>query len=159
MPDEIEPYQGHTNDSVSTRKAPQVRYRIGGGEYAMFSAPLCLVCQCDRRVEIERAILAGYGYDWYEKTGETIGWTELQALVKKGVKLTRDEETQELTARYTDDKGRPRELWFCDAGSYRPKYALIKKYKLAGLAMWRFGAEDPKFWQDVKQFKYAKDWK
>ena len=102
---------------------------------------------------------AGYGYDWYEKTGETIGWTELQALIKKGVKVTRDEETQELTGRYTDAKGHARELWFCDAASYRPKYALIKKYKLAGLAMWRFGSEDPRFWSDVKAFKYAKDWK
>lgn len=103
--------------------------------------------------------IAAYGYDWKGKVGETITWDMLQELQKKGVKVTRDEETAELTARYTDPKdGQPRELWFCDAGSYRPKYDLIRKYKLAGMAIWRFGAEDPRFWQDVKAFKYAKNW-
>jgi spore germination protein YaaH len=103
--------------------------------------------------------LAGYGYDWKDKQGDTIGYSDYLALVKKhNIKVTRDEETGELTGRYTDEKGYPREFWFCDYGSYRPKYAIIKKYHLAGLALWRFGSEDPKFWDDVKQFKYQKGW-
>jgi spore germination protein YaaH len=102
--------------------------------------------------------LAAYGYDWVGKVGTTITWDELQALSKKGVKITRDPATQELTGKYQDAKGQAHELWFCDAYSYRPKYALIKKYKLAGLAMWRFGSEDPRFWQDVKAYKFAKEW-
>jgi spore germination protein YaaH len=102
--------------------------------------------------------IAGYGYDWKGKKGDTIVWSDLQALQKKGVKVVRDEETKELTAKYQDGAGEWRELWFCDAGSYRPKYEIIKKYKLAGMAMWRFGSEDPRFWEDVKAFKFAKDW-
>jgi len=101
--------------------------------------------------------IAAYGYDWVGKKGTTITWDDLQALMKKGVKVTRDEETQELMGKY-QDKGEWHELWFCDAYSYRPKYALIKKYKLAGMAIWRFGSEDPRFWQDVKAFKFAKAW-
>jgi spore germination protein YaaH len=102
--------------------------------------------------------IAAYGYDWKGKEGRSITWDDLVALKKKGVKITRDEETAELTARYTDEKGQARELWFCDAYSYRPKYAIIKKYKLAGMAIWRFGSEDPTFWTDVRAFKYAKNW-
>jgi spore germination protein YaaH len=101
---------------------------------------------------------AGYGYDWVGKKGTTLTWSDLLALQKKGVKISRDEETQELTGRYQDAQGAAHEFWFCDAYSYRPKYAIIKKYKLAGLAMWRFGSEDPRFWEDVKAYKYAKDW-
>lgn len=102
--------------------------------------------------------LAGYGYDWKGKQGDTITWTDLLAMQKKGVKIKRDDETQELTGRYQDAKGDWREFWFCDAYSYRPKYAIIKKYKLGGVALWRFGSEDPRFWQDVKAYKFAKDW-
>ena len=50
------------------------------------------------------------------------------------------------------------QFWFCDAYSYRPKYAIIRKYKLAGLALWYFGCEDPRFWADVKAYKYMKGW-
>ena len=103
--------------------------------------------------------IAAYGYDWKGKEGKSITWDDLMAMKKKGIKITRDPETAELTGRYKDEKGQDREFWFCDAGSYRPKYALIKKYKLAGMAIWRFGSEDPSFWTDVRQFKYAKDWK
>jgi spore germination protein len=91
--------------------------------------------------------LAGYGYDWKEKKGETIGYDDLLALsARTKVQIKRDPETAELTFRYGDGH----EVWFCDAGSYRPKYAIIKKYHLAGLAMWRFGSEDPNFWTDVQ---------
>jgi spore germination protein YaaH len=107
------------------------------------------------RVEIG---LAGYGYDWKFKQGTTITYDDLQAMIKKGIPVKRDEETQELTGRYTDKDGSPREFWFCDAYSYRPKYAIIRKYKLAGLALWYFGCEDPRFWADVKAYKYMKGW-
>lgn len=102
--------------------------------------------------------IAGYGYDWKGKKGDTIVWADLQAKAAQGIKFTRDEESAELTAKYRDKDGQWREIWFCDAGSYRPKYEIIKKYKLAGLAMWRFGSEDPRFWEDVKAYKFAKNW-
>jgi len=103
--------------------------------------------------------IAGYGYDWLGNKGNSIAWADLQALKAKGVPIKRDEETGELTARYGSTPETMRELWFCDAGSYRPKYEIIKKYKLAGMAMWRFGSEDPSFWTDVQQFKFAKNWR
>jgi spore germination protein len=102
--------------------------------------------------------IAGYGYDWKGKKGETLTYDGYVALTRQGVKFARDPETAELNAKFKDAKGEWHEAWFCDAGSYRPKYEIIKKYKLAGLAMWRFGSEDPRFWEDVKQFKYAKNW-
>jgi spore germination protein YaaH len=101
---------------------------------------------------------AGYGYDWKGKKGDTIVWDDILAYQKKGIKITRDEETQELTGRYQDEKGEWREFWFCDAYSYRPKYQIMRKYKMAGMAMWRFGSEDPRMWEDIKAYKFAKDW-
>ena len=102
--------------------------------------------------------LAGYGYDWAGNKGVSIGWADLQErIAKKGLKMTRDPETAELRGRYKD-AGVEREVWFCDAGSYKPKFAIIKKYKLAGLAMWRFGTEDPAFWDEVKKAKFEKGW-
>jgi spore germination protein YaaH len=103
------------------------------------------------RVEIG---LAGYGYDWKFKEGTTITYDDLQAMIKKGIPVKRDE----LTGRYTGKDGDPHEYWFCDAYSYRPKYAIIRKYRLAGLALWYFGCEDPHFWADVKQYKYMQGW-
>lgn len=102
--------------------------------------------------------LAGYGYDWKFKQGATISYDDLQAMIKRGIPVKRDAETGELTGRYTGKNGNPHEYWFCDYGSYRPKYALIRKYHLEGLALWRFGSEDPHFWDDVKTYKYMKGW-
>jgi spore germination protein YaaH len=100
--------------------------------------------------------IAAYGYDWKDKQAMSIGYPELlEILAKNQAKAVRDKETSELTFKY----GQGREVWFCDSGSYRPKYEIIRKLKLAGMAIWRFGSEDPKFWDDVKQFKFAKDWK
>ena len=48
--------------SVTGRKLSPVRRHLGGGEYPMFTAPQCLTCQCERRDEIERAILDGASY-------------------------------------------------------------------------------------------------
>lgn len=102
--------------------------------------------------------LASYGYDWKGKKGDTIVWADMLAYQKKGIKISRDEETAELTGKYQDKDGEWREFWFCDAGSYKPKFEIIKKYKLAGFAMWRFGSEDPRMWPMVQQYKYAKNW-
>lgn len=103
--------------------------------------------------------LAGYGYDWKGKEGRSLPYDDYIALIKKfKVVPRRDVETKEVTFRYQDGAD-AREVWFCDAGSYRPKYDIIRRYHLGGLALWYFGSEDPAFWQDVKQFKYAKDWK
>jgi len=103
--------------------------------------------------------LAGYGYDWKGKQGSTIAYQDYLDLLKKyNLKATRDDETGELYGRYTDASGAAHEFWFCDYGSYRPKYALIRKYHLAGLALWRFGSEDPHFWEDLKAYKFAKEW-
>lgn len=100
--------------------------------------------------------IAGYGYDWKEKAGSTVVYSDFVTLAARNkIQPKRDPETAELTFRYGDGH----EVWFCDAGSYHPKYDIIRKYKLAGMAMWRFGSEDPSFWEDVKKYKFAKDWK
>ncbi len=102
--------------------------------------------------------IAAYGYDWKGKQGKSLPYDDYVALVKR-LKITpsRDPETKEITFKYMDGAD-SREVWFCDAGSYRPKYDIIRKHGLAGLAMWYIGSEDPAFWEDVKQFKYAKNW-
>ncbi|MES2202491.1 MAG: glycosyl hydrolase family 18 protein [candidate division FCPU426 bacterium] len=98
--------------------------------------------------------MAAYGYDWAGKKAVSVSYSEFEELLKRtGAEPQRDPVSSELMFRYEGH-----EVWFCDAQSYHPKYDLIKKYKLAGLAMWRFGSEDPAFWDDLKLYKFAKDW-
>ncbi len=97
--------------------------------------------------------LAGYGYDWVDTTGVNIGWDDLLGILKKyHIDSRRDPQTQEITFTYP---GR-HTVWFCDAGSYIPKFETLKKNKLAGFAMWRLGTEDPRFWPMLEKEKYAR---
>lgn len=50
-----------TRDSAERTPAAIV-YRIGGREYPMRSVPQCKTCQSHYRVEVENAILRGFGY-------------------------------------------------------------------------------------------------
>jgi hypothetical protein len=51
-----------SHDSTQVSRSSGVTYRIGGGSFAMFTAPQCFVCNCDWRVDIETQVCRGYSY-------------------------------------------------------------------------------------------------
>jgi spore germination protein YaaH len=89
-----------------------------------------------------------YGYDWKFNKGDTISWDQFKALCdKNNAQPVRDtDNSQELKLDYGDRH----EAWIPDAQSFYPKADIAKRYKLAGVAVWYFGCEDPRFW-DVFQ--------
>ena len=40
-------------------------------------------------------------------------------------------------------------VWFENDATLKTKLDLVKKYKLAGIAIWRLGFEDQKFWDRI----------
>ena len=50
---------------------------------------------------------------------------------------------------YTGENGEKREVWFENAATLQTKIDLVKKYKLAGICIWRLGFEEQKFWNIV----------
>ncbi len=49
--------------------------------------------------------------------------------------------------------GRTHTVWVEDARSVAEKLALARRYKLAGVAGWRLGQEDPRIWVMLRQFQ------
>ncbi len=94
-----------------------------------------------------------YGYDWVGTHGDTITWSKFLELVKKyKVKPIRDTtNSQELKINYTDEKGAKHEAWITDSVCLEYQANIVKRYKLYGMGVWYFGAEDESFWTVMKQ--------
>lgn len=103
-----------------------------------------------------------YGYDWLGNKGMSVRWTEfVETLKTHRLKAKRDEDySYELTFKYPakDESGKEvqREVWFADAGAFMHKIPILERYSLAGVAVWYFGAEDPRFWDVWKKAAYGK---
>lgn len=50
-------------------------------------------------------------------------------------------------------EGRPHTVWVEDARSVAEKLALVRRYRLAGVAGWRLGQEDPRIWVLLRQLQ------
>lgn len=85
--------------------------------------------------------VAGHGYLWSAK-GETTELSHAALLAVKrtpGATVVRDARDGELTVRLPDGGT----AWFCDATAIVARDRLALDRKLAGLALWRVGPEDP----------------
>lgn len=94
-----------------------------------------------------------YGYDW------TAGQEGATALSYEAVsRLQRQQKGQTRfhpkylvpSMTYTDDRGRRHEVWYENKNSISLKLDLVKKYKLAGILIWRLGLEDPGAWSAIR---------
>ncbi len=99
--------------------------------------------------------VAGYGYDWPAK-GEGVDITYQQAMAranrKSATPVRYDNQTYNLSFRYSDDAGRPHTVWFNDAASAYNVLRATEDYETAGAAIWRLGSEDVRTWD-----YYARD--
>lgn len=60
-----------------------------------------------------------------------------------------DPETQSAYYKYTDKNNQKHEVWFEDQKSIENKVKFVKKYKLAGISVWRLGHENIDFWKSI----------
>jgi len=88
--------------------------------------------------------IPSYGYDWVGKKAESMGWDEFVRRAKSGGGASRDAASQELIAKYGDHT-----VYFADGVAARAKFPIAKSLGLRGVAMWRFGSEDPSFWTEL----------
>ena len=70
-------------------------------------------------------------------------------IAAKGYSVKWSDKNQEPYYTYTAESGASREVWFENADTLKTKLDLVKKYQLAGIAIWRLGFEDQKFWDEI----------
>jgi spore germination protein YaaH len=98
--------------------------------------------------------IATYGYDW--PAGQPGGFSrptrEIEdRAAETGVEVKWSNRYQEPYYVYTAPNGRQREIWFENRYTLRQKIDLMKKYRLAGIAIWRLGFEEPAFWDTLRK--------
>lgn len=94
--------------------------------------------------------IANYGYDWTvgsKEDAEELTFQEA-ALTASDSKVTVDLDPETLNPRYSYlEDGATHRVWFLDAVTAYNHLRAADKYRPAGYALWRLGAEDPSIWQ------------
>lgn len=94
-----------------------------------------------------------YGRDWPETgMGKAIFIQDARNLAAaKGVTVNKDAVSGVSWFNYTDDSGIKHQVWFEERDSAQAKMELVKKYKLAGVALWRLGIIPPDIWEIINK--------
>ena len=100
-----------------------------------------------------------YGYDWVigSKGGTEVKFSDTIAAAEANkAQISWDSDTENPVLRYTagDDQ---HELWFLDATTALNQLTDIADADFRGVAVWRFGAEDPGLWTILQQPKWPDD--
>ncbi len=98
------------------------------------------------RIPANKIILGvpAYGYDWPLDGGQgkSVVFDDVTALSGDGSADVRwDAESASPYVEYESDSGK-RIIWFENQRSFKRKYDLARRYRLAGIAIWRLGHED-----------------
>ena len=93
-----------------------------------------------------------YGYDWDTTAGppaKVLRFPDAMATSgQQGVPVDHDLAIQGAHFSYTKD-GHVHQAWFEDQSTLEAKLALVAQERLAGVAAWRLGYEDPRVWQSI----------
>jgi len=97
--------------------------------------------------------LACYGYDWPDQDiGKTVTYQEAIANASRyGSKVIYNPLSANLNYSYTDESAVHHQVYFTDAAT---NFNLIRKaddWGVAGVALWRMGAEDPRVWTFISK--------
>ena len=94
--------------------------------------------------------IANYGYDWTvgsKDDAEELSFQEAILTARdSNVPIQLDPETLNPRYSYLED-GSTHRVWFLDAVTAYNHLRAADKYRPAGYALWRLGAEDPSIWQ------------
>jgi len=108
-----------------------------------------------RQVPRDRAILAigNYAYDWHGTTADTLtvaeAWLEAR---ESDATPTFDPVSGNATFSYEED-GVTHHVWLLDAASAWNELRAGARAGVAGVALWRLGAEDPGVWAALRQYR------
>lgn len=97
--------------------------------------------------------IANYGYDWPVNGGRGTDIATKKAIElaeRKGAKIQWDSKSSTPYFNYTDSKGAKHVVWFESSYSLDYKLQLVNKYNLQGIAIWRLGNEEDRFWEIVR---------
>ena len=96
------------------------------------------------------------GFDWVngggvDGVGEPVSWLQCYGRTKAyDATLQYDRLSQSPSFRYTDEQGRPHEVWFENAESTTAKLEAAKSAGIGGVYLWMFGDEDDRTWKTVR---------
>ncbi|MDI6710233.1 MAG: glycosyl hydrolase family 18 protein [Bacillota bacterium] len=128
---------------------------IGGAPGPIASLPWVrkVVDYAVRTIPRNRLLLgiATYGYDWSSRGSRILSWREARDLVARygWQRVVWDDHAACPRLVYWDRNGIRHEVWFENEYSLRFKLDLVHAYGLRGIAVWRLGFEDARFWQVV----------
>ena len=95
-----------------------------------------------------------YTREWQEKDGEisssTVSMKYIDSVIPEGTQRTWLEEEKQYYVEYEKD-GALCKMWLEEEESLKAKFALMKKYQLAGAAYWVKDMEKPEIWQLIEQ--------
>ena len=98
----------------------------------------------------EKIILGvpAYGYDWpAQGRARSVTYRQAMELASThGARIQWDDAAKVPFFKY----GAGRTVYFEDRSSLSHKIELVKKYKLAGISLWRLGQEDPGIWPVIR---------
>ncbi|WP_324823090.1 glycosyl hydrolase family 18 protein [Sinanaerobacter sp. ZZT-01] len=102
--------------------------------------------------------IPNYGYDWTlpfvqgESKARILSNVDAQELARQqGAQIQFDPVAQAPYFTYTDEQGRPHEVWFEDARSIQAKLNLVDEYGLAGVAYWNLVWPFPENWKVIEE--------
>lgn len=95
--------------------------------------------------------IAGYGYDWGASSGRARHYSAIQDLIEKHKIAPKWHATYKVPYFTYRSWGVTHQVWYENAHSTSAKMALVKKYNLRGVALWRLGYEDPNIWKVIQQ--------
>ena len=91
--------------------------------------------------------IAAYGYDWSSQGTQSVEYQAIMKLSERyGQGVQWDDASKSPYFSYTAADGIAHTVWFENSESLKHKLALITKYDIAGIAMWKLGEEDPGVW-------------
>ena len=113
-----------------------------------------VINNCITKIEPEKFVLvmAGFGYDWQKQgTGVQVTYQEALTTCKENdEKIAYDKESDNVHFSYKDDEDHDHQIWFTDAATNFNVMRTAAPYGLAGVAIWRIGAEDSRLWSFFK---------
>lgn len=92
--------------------------------------------------------LAAYGYNWPapDDWGVVPSRDALSLASSHGASVVWDDTAQEPHFSYWDSNGVQHSVWFENSYAAAAKIQVAQKYGLAGVALWRLGQEEDRFW-------------
>jgi spore germination protein len=93
-----------------------------------------------------------YGYDWVDGQGTAVTWLQaFRRATEHQAKPLYDNASQTPWFRYTDERGRPHEVWFENSVSSKAKFEAARGSGIRGVYLWMYGYEDTATWSELQR--------